>query len=389
MIEKFPRYDSEESTENNSSNRREFIKSWLIAATAVVGSSLIDATEVLAGDIESLSDKEKIVRFANLMNSMKDDIPQMNEGDKMWRSYINNFDVILKLLVKDRDFFDETTYHAFAYLQKMQNQTPFVIEDLDKALSYVIYHFAKNGYFFNIYNQFHDEDLFIESSQKDVRLGHYEWVVQIFPEMSEKRTSLYYIFYEKEEDKDITLWTTRYGWIFINNSEINRYFDGKFSEYKEKYHFLKNVSREDVVKFIESNELCHHILFHIYDFNARSERNWAVVDSGIVDYKIVSSGYVEEFLSDAVSMTTDPQIGIASVLASNGFKEEYEYSVTFLLQLLDKKIKEKGMEETTKTLTVKEKNQAILEVITEQDIIDIKTAYITQARILVAEIKKI
>gem|GEM_PF-3600412 len=114
-----------------------------------------------------------------------------------------------------------------------------------------------------------------------------------------------------------------------------------------------------------------------------------MVDSGIVDYKIVSSGYVEEFLSDAVSMTTDPQIGIASVLASNGFKEEYEYSVTFLLQLLDKKIKEKGMEETTKTLTVKEKNQAILEVITEQDIIDIKTAYITQARILVAEIKKI
>gem|GEM_PF-3271548 len=80
----------------------------------------------------------------------------------------------MKLLVKDRDFFDETTYHAFAYLQKMQNQTPFVIEDLDKALSYVIYHFAKNGYFFNIYNQFHDEDLFIESSQKDVRLGHYE-----------------------------------------------------------------------------------------------------------------------------------------------------------------------------------------------------------------------
>gem|GEM_PF-3371751 len=55
----------------------------MIAATAVVGSSLIDATEVLAGDIESLSDKEKIVRFANLMNSMKDDIPQMNEGDKM------------------------------------------------------------------------------------------------------------------------------------------------------------------------------------------------------------------------------------------------------------------------------------------------------------------
>jgi hypothetical protein len=78
--------------------------------------------------------------------------------------------------------------------------------------------------------------------------------------------------------------------------------------FKEKYPFLKDKTREDLIKYIEANELSHRIMFGSYKFSVRTEYNWAIIDSGIPDYEIKNSGYVDEILSDAVSMITDPKI---------------------------------------------------------------------------------
>ncbi len=381
---------SQEFSQKRNMTRRSFIKSAVGAALVVASEPVVGMAEALANNNEQLSDKEKIDQFVvKLVGSTKDQIPQMTDGDNKMQSFSNNFRYILDLLIENKNLVDETTYAGFANLQQAINRKNFSRIEVDQAMSELLVHFANNGYFFNIYNQVNDEDLFIKGSNQEILLEQYEGITKVFPQVSGKKTNLFYVDYDRRDKENIIFGVTTHGQIMINMNEHDRYFESEASIAKEKYPFLEELSKENFIKHTESNELAHKVLNFVYHFSPLIKHDWQAVDSGTSDYQIKNSEDVYEFLSDAVSMNTEPEVCVLMILSANGFKESYGYSIDFLKSVLNKKMKISGVYEKREIFNEEQRMSDFLKGLSSEDFVDIQNAFLEQSRVLIDEIEKI
>ncbi len=306
-------------------SRRRFLKKGALATATIVTGSLFRSG--VASAVERKEGVQELInKFTQKINSEADKVPKLNEQsaqDLPTQSMYNNLNYILGKLAKNRNALDEKTYRLFAQLTVTKN------EEFRNVVKALVNRFAEFGFYFNFCNKVikdkqtgAESDLFIPGKLERRELKEMKGVRRIFPEAAK-----YYaqVFVMDDEKFDLEGSTMTIGELpVINKRMINESYKDRIEKEIPHNALWSDSQVKDLIRFVEANELGHHLLHSLYKFPAsRRDLSWDDFQSVQKNNKrVVNSGEVNEFISDAFSIQDEPRMGLI-FLTNNLLKTKF------------------------------------------------------------------